>query len=317
MKTPGQDDDTDEKRPIVEAHVRPDTAAAELAHWLRTPAGHYLLAWEQRFIDAAVIDWFGYHAVQLGFPQLHGLRTNRMTNRWLALDHLPFEDTMAGPPMPGLTAHPLEYQPEPHAEPAPGWNGAGRAAVYCEFDALPFESNSLDLVLLPHTLEQAADPHRCLREVERVLRPEGRVVILGLNPASLWAVRQNLARVNGRLLGRPPRLYLPEEREYIGYWRLRDWLRLLSFEVERAQFGCYRPPLLSDPWLARWQWIEKPGGKWWTVLGALYGVIAIKRVHGMRLIGLAARGKQRVAKTAPAVAAVHHHHHHRDDVEVE
>ena len=170
-------------------------------------------------------------------------------------------------------------------------------------------------MLLPHTLEQAVDPHRCLREVERVLRPEGRVVILGLNPASLWAVRQNLARVNGRLLSRAPRLYLPEEREYIGYWRLRDWLRLLSFEVERAQFGCYRPPLLSDPWLARWQWIEKPGGKWWTVLGALYGVIAVKRVHGMRLIGLA-RGKKRVAKAAPAVAAVHHHHH-RDDVEVD
>ena len=149
-----------------------------------------------------------------------------------------------------------------------------------------------------------------------MLRPEGRVVILGLNPASLWAVRQNLARVNGRMLGRPPRLYLPEEREYLGYWRLRDWLRLLSFEVERAQFGCYRPPLLSDAWLARWQWIEKPGGKWWTVLGALYGVIAVKRVHGMRLIGLA-RHKKRAAKTAPAVAAVHHHHHHRDDVEVD
>ncbi|WP_431051765.1 class I SAM-dependent methyltransferase [Roseateles sp. L2-2] len=317
MKTPGQDDDSDEKPPIVEAHFRPDTAAAEFAHWLRTPAGRYLLAWEQRFIDAAVIDWFGYHALQLGFPQLHGLRTNRMSNRWLALNHRPFEDGVAGPPRRGVGAHPLEYQPEPQAELAPGLNGAGRAAVYCEFDALPFEANSLDLVLLPHTLEQAADPHRCLREVERVLRPEGRVVILGMNPASLWAVRQNLARVNGRMLGRPPRLYLPEEREYLGYWRLRDWLRLLSFEVERAQFGCYRPPLLSDAWLARWQWIEKPGGKWWTVLGALYGVVAVKRVHGMRLIGMA-RGKKRAAKTAPAVAAAHHHHRrHRDDVEVD
>lgn len=305
MKTPGQDDET---ASIVEAHPARAAAAAELAHWLRTPAGHYLLAWEQRFIDAAVIDWFGYHALQLGLPQLHGLRTNRMTNRWLALDHPPQDDPVMGPPPPGPATHPLEYQPEPQAAPSVGRNIAGRAAVYCEFDALPFESNSLDLVLLPHTLELSTDPHRCLREVDRVLRPEGRVVILGLNPASLWAVRQNLARVNGRMLGRPPRLYLPEEGEYIGYWRLRDWLRLLSFEVERAQFGCYRPPLLSDAWLARWQWIEKPGGKWWTVLGALYGVIAVKRVHGMRLIGLA-RGKQRVTKAAPAVAAVHHHHH--------
>lgn len=310
MKTPGQDD---ESAPIVEATSRQAAAAAQLADWLRTPAGRYLLAWEQRFIDAAVIDWFGYHALQLGCPQLHGLRTNRMSNRWLAVNHAQVvRPVVEGPPMPGMGVHPLEYQPEPQALPAMGLDAAGRVSILCEFDALPFEANSLDLVLLPHTLEQAPDPHRCLREVERVLRPEGRVVILGLNPASLWAVRQNLARVNGRMLGRPPRLYLPEEGEYIGYWRLRDWLRLLSFEVERAQFGCYRPPLLSEPWLSRWQWIEKPGGKWWTVLGALYGVIAVKRVHGMRLIDLT-RGKKRVAKTAPAVAAVHHHHHRGRD----
>jgi hypothetical protein len=100
---------------------------------------------------------------------------------------------------------------------------------------------------------------------------------------------------------RPPRLFLPDEGEYIGYWRLRDWLRLLSFDVERAGFGCYRPPLVSQTWLDRWQWIEKPGGKWWTVLGALYGVVAVKRVHGMRLIGLA-RKKVRATKAAPAVA---------------
>lgn len=303
MKRPSQDDDS--VPAIVEGHLGHGLAAAELSRWLRTPAGSYLLAWEQRFIDAAVVDWFGFHALQLGLPQLHGLRTNRMPHRWLALNHLPDDVPPApeGPPARGPATHPLEYRPEPLAETVAE---AGKAAIYCEFDALPFEANSLDLVLLPHTLELAADPHRCLREVERVLRPEGRVVILGLNPASLWAVRQNLARVNGRLLSRAPRLYLPEEGEYIGYWRLRDWLRLLSFEVERAQFGCYRPPLLSDAWLSRWQWIEKPGGKWWTVLGALYGVVAVKRVHGMRLVGLA-RGKARSAKTAPAVAAMHQH----------
>lgn len=308
MNGASQDDDP---APIVEAPLANSLAAAELAHWLRTPPGRYLLDWEQRFLDAAVVDWFGFHALQLGLPQLHGLRTNRMPQRWLALNHVPDATDAAvaaadiGPHQPDLLRHPLEYRPEPHAE----RRAAPRAALYCEFDALPFEANSLDLVLLPHTLELASDPHRCLREVERVLRPEGRVVILGLNPASLWAVRQNLARVNGRLLGRSPRLYLPDEGEYIGYWRLRDWLRLLGFEVEKARFGCYRPPLLSEAWLARWHWLETPGGKWWTVLGALYGVVAVKRVHGMRLIGLA-RQKKRAPKAAPAVA-LHQHPHRR------
>ncbi|WP_404947852.1 class I SAM-dependent methyltransferase [Roseateles sp. YR242] len=279
-----------------------------MAAWLRTPPGRYLLGWEQSFIDAAVVDLFGFHAVQLGLPQLEGLRANRMPHRWLALNHLvePGQEafvsggaSMAGGPPPLA----LNVRAEPQALPKPE-----RVALYCEFEALPFEANSLDLVVLPHTLELASDSHRCLREVERVLRPEGRVVILGLNPASLWALRQNLARVNGRMFSRvskeagaDARLYLPAEGEYIGYWRLRDWLRLLSFEVERAAFGCYRPPLLSQVWLDRWQWLEKPGSKWWTVLGALYGVVAVKRVHGMRLVGMA-RKKTRGTKTAPAVA---------------
>lgn len=52
------------------------------------------------------------------------------------------------------------------------------------------------------------DPHAALREVERVLVPEGRVVISGLNPTSLWGLRQRRARVYQRL-GKGT-LYLPD-----------------------------------------------------------------------------------------------------------
>ena len=69
-----------------------------------------------------------------------------------------------------------------------------RAALYCDFDALPFPDHSLDLVVLPHALELSRDPHLTLREVERVLVPEGRVMILGFNPASLWGLRQRFGR---------------------------------------------------------------------------------------------------------------------------
>ena len=99
---------------------------------------------------------------------------------------------------------------------------------------------------------------------------------------------------------------MPRTGEYIGYWRLRDWLRLLSFEVEAAQFGGYRPPLRSDKWLERWSWIENIGARWWPVLGAVYFVVAVKRVHGMRLVGLAKRSK-RGAQAAPAVVTQHTH----------
>jgi len=248
----------------------------ELAQWLDTPPGQYLLAWEQGQLDRVVADLFGFHALQLGLPELDALRGNRMPHRWLA----------------------SESAGQPRA-----------AALFCDTDALPFPERSLDLVVLPHTLELARDPHLTLAEVERVLVPEGRVVILGFNPASLWGLRQRCGHVRQQLGGRGP-LFLPRPGDFIAYWRLRDWLRLLSFEVEGGRFGGYRPPLRSEGWLSRYAWMDRIGDRWWPVLGAVYMLVAVKRVRGMRLVGLARR--ERVpAQAAPAVIANHHSHRER------
>jgi SAM-dependent methyltransferase len=238
-----------------------------LASWFATPPGQYLLAWEQAQLDRVVTDLFGFHALQLGVPELDALRANRMPHRWVSADH-------AGP--------------------------APRAvSLRAHGDALPFAERSLDLVVLPHTLELALDPHQTLAEVERVLMPEGRVVILGFNAASLWGLRQRLGRLRQTLGGRAG-LFLPRPGEFIGYWRLRDWLRLLSFEVEGGRFGAYRPALTSDRWLERFAWMDRVGDRWWPVFGAVYMVVAVKRVRGMRLVGLA-RHERLKAPAAPAV----------------
>jgi len=256
-----------------------------LAEWLDTPAGRYLLEWEQQHLDGAVADIFGFHALQVGLAELDALRANRMPHRWVCSDG-------RTPPARGDSASCL-----------------AAVALHCDFDALPFDSQSLDLVVLPHSLELARDAHLALREVERVLRPEGRVVILGFNPTSLWGLRQRLGHMRRGLgLGRGRHLFLPSEGEFIGYRRLRDWLRLLSFEVEAGRFGCYRPPVTSDRWLARYEWAERMGDRWWPVFGAVYSVTAVKRVRGMRLVGLA-RNERVKSKAAPAVVAQHHHHH--------
>jgi SAM-dependent methyltransferase len=259
-----------------------DPSIIELARWLQTSAGRYLLAWEQQRLDAAVSDIFGFHALQLGWPELDGLAANRMPHRWRALDNAN-----------GASSAP--------------WVGASSALVattlVCEFEALPFPTASLDLVVMPHALELARDPHQVLREVERVLVPEGRVVIVGFNPTSLWGLRQRCARMrNGLGLGRERGMFMPRAADFIGYWRLRDWLRLLSFDIEAGRFGCYRPPLASERWLSRFQWMENAGDRWWPVLGAVYFMVAVKRVRGMRLVGLA-KTQRTKAKAAPAVAA--------------
>jgi SAM-dependent methyltransferase len=268
-----------------------------LAPWLKTPPGRYLLAWEQAQLDRCVADMFGFHALQLGLPELDALRANRMPHRWLAVDQqAPAMDSMPAPEVPSDSDSTL---------PAPTTRAI---MLQCDFDALPFDSQSLDLIVLPHSLELARDPHLALREVERVLVPEGRVVIIGFNPGSLWALRQRLGRMVrgiGLRVGHP--LFMPSQGDFIGYWRMRDWLRLLSFEVEEGRFGCYRPPLSSDPWLARFEWMERTGDRWWPVLGAVYQLVAVKRVRGMRLVGLVRR--QRLAtKAAPAVVSSHRNH---------
>lgn len=225
-----------------------------MQQWFETPPGQYLLAWERSEFDRAVGDIFGYHALQLGLAELDALQANRMPHKWLALS-------------------------EPLAAGAPA---AARPALVTDFSALPFEENSLDLVVLPHALELSHDPHATLREVERVLVPEGRVVICCLNPASLWGLKQRRANLYRRFgIGEP---YLPRAGEFIGYWRLRDWLRLLNFEVESGSFGCWRPAMKSRKWLDRYGWIDPVGERWWPIFGAAYCIVAVKRVRGVKLM---------------------------------
>ena len=253
-----------------------ERAIIDLSDWLKTPAGCYVLQWEQAHLDTAVADLFGFHALQLGLPELDALRNNRMPHRWVATER-------AAP------ASGASVKPDTETD-AAGTAAPARTAIalHCDFDALPFDSNSLDLVVLPHALETARDPHLALREVERVLVPEGRVVVVGFNPASLWGLRQGLGRWRGYITGgtRHP-LFLPRAGDFMRYRRLRDWLRLLSFEVEAGRFGCYRPPVASQKWLSRFAWMERAGERWWPVFGAAYFVVAVKRVRGMRLVGLA------------------------------
>ncbi|MBK9345236.1 MAG: class I SAM-dependent methyltransferase [Burkholderiales bacterium] len=247
----------------------------DLQDWLQTPVGRYLLAWERIQVDEAVADIFGYHALQLGVPELDGLQANRMPHQWLATETLT------------------------HGDGVPG-----RPSLLCDFTALPFPAASLDLVVLPHTLEFSIDPHATLREVERVLVPEGRVVICGLNPMSLWGLRQRRARLYQKMgVGN---LFLPDAGEFIGYWRLRDWLRLLGFEVEVADFGCYRPGVNSEAWLQRFEWMDRAGPRWWPILGAAYFIVAVKRVRGMRLLEPGWKAASvRVRKSVPLANRTH------------
>ena len=164
------------------------------------------------------------------------------------------------------------------------------AALAADPMQLPLAGQSVDLLVLPHALESTADPHLVLREAERALIPEGQLVISGFNPLSLWRLRQMFARGGSGA---------PWDERFIGLLRLKDWLHLLGFELNGGRFGCYAPPIANSPWLERFAFMEKAGARWWPIMGGVYVVRAVKRVHGMRLIAPAWR-KERARRRALA-----------------
>ncbi len=139
-------------------------------------------------------------------------------------------------------------------------------------EALPFDTRSLDLVLLPHTLEFCTDPHQVLREVERVLTPEGYAVILGFNPFSLWGMWRLFAR---------RRECIPWCGRFLQLLRIKDWLKLLDFELTRGHMLYYRPPLRNQAIMDRLFFLDKVGDRWWPMAGAVYLLVARKHVAGM------------------------------------
>lgn len=214
-------------------------AVQGFSDWLDTPQGRYVLDWEQQKHDQLTADIFGFNAMQLGLPAVDYLRANRMPLRFKCDDR------------------------------------DGAVATRADLHHLPFASSSVDLVVLPHMLEFDDNPHQILREVERVLVPEGSVIVTGFNPYSLWGARRTLAQ----------RSQLPPWRgRYISVPRLKDWFALLGLEPHAGAFGCYAPAVSQEKWLKRWKFLDLAGDRWWPIGGAVYVIQAIKRVHGMRLV---------------------------------
>jgi SAM-dependent methyltransferase len=216
-------------------------SCTSLSEWFSGTQGGYVLRWEQAHVDAIVSDVFGYNAMQVGLPDHDLLQASRISHRFS-----------------------LEADLQ-----------RGGASTYAEPEQLPIATASLDLVLLPHVLEFSRHPHRILREVERVLVPDGSVVITAFNPFSLFGLRRAFSRGGGAW---------PWRGHYYSVLRLRDWLTLLGFETPSGVFGCYVPPARTQKWLDRWQFMERVGNRWWPVCGSSFVLHGIKRVHGMRLI---------------------------------
>ncbi len=148
---------------------------------------------------------------------------------------------------------------------------SGARAIRADFASLPIATASVEAVLLPHTLEHAPHPHELLREVERVLVGEGHVIACGFNPLGPWGLRHLVAR------GRFP----PTGERLLAEGRLRDWLRLLGFEVVESRRYLFAPPWNRGFAARSGRWLEQRGPQLAPPLAGAYLVKARKRVRAL------------------------------------
>ena len=240
------------------------SSPSSLHDWFQSPLGEYLLERERTWLDQVVPDIFGYHAIQLGLPQFDLLHESRIAHR--------------------VTVSP-----------------AGNADVLAQWNELPFDAQSVDLCLLPHVLEFNANHHEILREIDRIMRPEGRILILGFNPWSLFGTRRLFSSKG-----------YPWQGQFVSLVRMKDWLQLLGFEPSAGKLACYIPPCDTAVWQKRWRFMESTGDRWWGVGGGVYMLEAIKRVQGMRLIA-PAWSDQKIKERKFATAAKRESSVHRVD----
>jgi SAM-dependent methyltransferase len=217
-----------------------------------------MLRQEREAVAAIAPRLFGYQLVQLG---------------------------LLGPDLEYLGACPIRSRTV--VSPSPGAS-CGAVFVRGNPEQLPIAADSADAVVMPHTLDLASDPPQVLREVERVLIPEGRLVVIGFNPWSLWGLRR---LVGGR--GSPP-----WSCHFISYPQLHDWLSLLGFAVERTDVLMFRPPVAHAGVLERLAFLDRQGPRLWPMLAGVYVVQAIKRVSTLTPITLPWRRRRLIRASA-------------------
>lgn len=217
-------------------------------------AGEYITAWEAAVLKNWVAYAFGFYAAQLGHTtRIAALTDNRCSERW------------------AVEVGETRYLGQD--------NTAVQRVEVGDFAILPFASDSMDVIILPHTLDDHPDPHAVLREAYRVLRPEGQMFILGFNPMSIWGAQAALARLRGKK-------WWAYRHQAVHVRRIKDWLQLLNCDVVQGKYGCYAPCINSNRWLNRCRWLEDAGDRWWGVAGAVYALGAVKRVYSPTLVGL-------------------------------
>ncbi len=147
--------------------------------------------------------------------------------------------------------------------------GSDTGCVRADLNQLPYLNGSINLMIMPLTLELCASPERVMREAERVLADDGRLVLYGINPWSHWSLLRRISGGSDDLARRQQR---------ISRRRVKEWLLLLGFDIERQTSLLYSLPHEPFDTQHEERRIDRIGRQLLPGCGILYGLQAIKRV---------------------------------------
>lgn len=142
---------------------------------------------------------------------------------------------------------------------------SGHVQLFGQADDLPFLQHSVDACMLAFVLDFANDPHAVMREVNRILMPDGHIIIVGFNPFSLVGVSQWWPA---------KKHHYPWHGRFFHPFRVKDWLSLLGCEViaeKRCVFSS-----LAGASVARPSW-QKVGHRALPWCDSVYLLLARKR----------------------------------------
>lgn len=174
--------------------------STRLESWYVSPRGKYLSGIESALVNRELQECFGYNLLQMGpgrHPEL--CASSPVKNQFYLSPHTP----------------------------------AGTPDVYADYGELPFEAGSIDVAVLHHVLEWSQQPHQLLREIQRVIAPQGHLLLVCFNPWSLHGLWSLLSR------------YFPAatwRQRRIDKVRIDDWLSLLGFNLQSVSHGYNVPP---------------------------------------------------------------------------
>ncbi|TCS42617.1 class I SAM-dependent methyltransferase [Reinekea marinisedimentorum] len=213
---------------------------AALSDWYKTPLGQELIDQERSIVARAISGRFAANIVQLDSGYHEAL----------------FEKRLFGS---GVIVSQLE-------------NRALCPVVCASPESLPFEPESLDMLLMHHSLDLCNNPYQVVREGAIALKPGGLMIVIGFNPISLWGLRSIFhAGRHGTSVW---------HSRFIRSGRVEDWMHLLDFEIERHEKHVFLPPVSRPFWLQKLGLCEKYFRKFLPFMGAVYVLVGYKQVLG-------------------------------------